>query len=78
MNVQYFNAIEMNEQLGSSFTSFNIYSSKLTKNKSKDEFWETFKHNIPKLNETEKQLCEDMLSIEECGEAQKQLPNNKS
>lgn len=36
------------------------------------------KENIPKLNEIDKNLCEQLISIEECGKTLKELPNNKA
>ena len=34
--------------------------------------------NIPKLTETEKCACEQMLSVKECGKALNEMGNNKS
>ena len=34
--------------------------------------------NIPKLNESDRLICDKLLSLEECTKALKLLPNNKS
>ena len=56
----------------------NLYSSKLTKSDTTAKFVQKTQNDIPKLNETEKNLCEETLSLEEGGKALKLLPNNKS
>ena len=56
----------------------DLYSSKLknTNDKLLDEYF--LNNNLPKLNDELKNLCEQELTIEECGKALKQLDNNKS
>lgn len=37
-----------------------------------------FSADIPKLNEIDRNLCDNLISIEECGKSLKNLPNNKA
>ena len=55
----------------------NLYSTKL---KGEFENTELFLDDdtVPRLDEYDKQLCDSVLTILECGSALKQLPNNKS
>ena len=36
------------------------------------------KEDIPQLNELDKEICESVLTLEECAKALQKLPNNKS
>ena len=57
----------------------DLYSSKLkctSDNELLDEYF--LKNDIPKLDDELKNMCEQPLTIEECGKALKQLENNKS
>ena len=56
----------------------NLYSSKLNQNDISEDFLKNLQKDIPKLNDIEKNLCDEILTIEECGKALKLLPNNKS
>ena len=57
----------------------DLYSSKLKYTKDNESLDEYFLNNkIPTLNEELKNICDQELTIEECGKALKQLENNKS
>ena len=57
----------------------NLYDSKLLKNQTNDFLNQLeIDKEIPKLNEVEKNICDEFLTIQECGKALSLLPNNKS
>ena len=57
----------------------NLYDSKLIKNETNNFLNQLELDNeIPKLTDEEKNLCDEFLTIQECGKALKLLPNNKS
>ena len=67
--------LEMEQQFYS-----QLYTTKLNQEKLEELNNTNFTsiENIPKLNEEDKSTCEEPLSMEECGKALKELPNNKS